>query len=75
MFNLKPTYPIAPDLLKYIRESTYKSIERKVNQSNPLTLSVPSDDDNSNVGKIIVLMTLAGFISFLAGYHYNTLKN
>jgi len=77
MFNiyLKNKPFINPDMLKYIRESTNKSIEKyliKKNDENNINTLIKVNDNNNDdiVPNIYFLVSFVSLVSFLAGYKF-----
>jgi hypothetical protein len=82
MFLFKHQFNISPAMAKLIRESTNKSLERKLNVKKDLFDCVKKENTidnielntNSVISKTNVLCTFFCLISFLAGYHYKSLQ-
>jgi hypothetical protein len=65
MFSLKRYPMLSPEMSKYIRESTNKSIENY--KINPYSLVLFEKNDPP---KFFALLPFVSFISFLAGYKF-----
>jgi len=69
MFSLRKYPLIDPELSKYIKESTNKSIEKYLNKSK--ILCTPNENNPNNIFLILPFVSL---VSFLAGYHFCKIK-
>ena len=73
MFAFNPTFKVTPALKKYIRDSTNKSIEKKLNKSKATFDSTDNVELTCNLSKTLFIYSF--FIcSFLAGYQYKCLQ-
>lgn len=63
MFSSKKHFLISPEMSKYIRDSTNKSLEKYLN--------VNAENLKDQPHNCIVLLPFVSFISFLAGYNLN----
>lgn len=56
---------ISAEMLKYIRDSTNKSLEKYLNKYNINALEL-----NNRTPNCIILMPIVSLVSFLAGYNF-----
>jgi len=66
MFYSKKHFLISPEMSKYIRDSTNKSLEKYLNKYN-INAKILKDKPIN----CVVLLPFVSFISFLAGYNLN----
>ena len=66
MFRSNKPFLISPEILKYIKDSTNKSLEKCLNKYKINTLFPKDSLPNYNA-----LLPFVSFISFLAGYNLN----
>ena len=66
------SFTISPKMLKYIRESTNKSIEKYLDKNYINTKSIEKKHNSST---FYSSWQLVSFISFLAGYSFRFLEN
>jgi hypothetical protein len=70
MFRSKKTFLITPEMSKYIKDSTNKSIKNYFNKYKINALLVKDISPN-----YIALLPIVSLISFLAGYNFNMVLN
>lgn len=70
MFRSKKTFLITPEMSKYIKDSTNKSIKNYFNKYKINALLVKDISPN-----YIALLPFVSLISFLAGYNFNMVLN
>lgn len=66
MFSSNKRFLISPEMSKYIKDSTNKSLEKYINKYKINTTLVKDISPN-----YIALLPFVSFISFLAGYNLN----
>lgn len=66
MLNYNKRFSVSPEMLKYIRDSTNKSLEKYLNKYNINAL-----DLKDRKPSCIMLLPFVSFISFLAGYNFH----
>jgi hypothetical protein len=66
MLNYNKRLSISSEMLKYIRESTNKSLEKYLTKYNINALELKDRTPNC-----IILLPFVSLISFLAGYNFN----
>jgi len=64
---------ISPEMLRYIKESTNKSIEKYKNKNNYNSKLVITKKDKPP-NDFFILLPFVSIVSFLAGYHFSNLK-
>jgi hypothetical protein len=64
MFSVNKKFLISPEMAKYIRDSTNKSIEKHLDK-----YKINSQSNINDVHNLIGLLPFVSFISFLAGYN------
>ncbi len=79
MFGFNKKYSISPEMLRYINESTNKSLDKYTNKNKTTILSCkPFHFENTQrckgtLSNFIVLFPFISFVSFLAGYNFHKL--
>ena len=66
MFSTKKHFSISPEMPKYIRDSTNKSLEKYLNKYN-----VNAQMLKDKPPTCIILLPFVSLISFLAGYNFS----
>lgn len=66
MLNYNKRFSISPEMSKYIRDSTNKSLEKYLNKYNINVLALKDSKPNC-----IVLLPFVSLISFLVGYNFH----
>ena len=89
MIAIKPTLTVNKEMAKYIQDCTNKSLERKLNLKKQLLESRDinniSNNNNNSINKkeliynsgmknTFIVCSFFSFISFLAGYHFKSIK-
>jgi hypothetical protein len=70
MFRFSNYKFINPELAKYIKDSTNKSIENFKNRNKYSTYLI-TKENNPNPNEGFMLLPFVSLISFLAGYHFS----